>query len=410
MLFSSAALDALRTLLALAAYEYRFNRRFERDKMVERLASVADCPSASEGGQRAMVLSAALGEYGAGSFEAARFKRPGCGFSHARLSRPAGSIHVWRYNGRYGGTMAGILATVSQQSFDCVRAVGSARHDSSRDLGWSSLLLDRHWIRGSGDYQSLPTPDQTIVLAHAGRSTFDVREGGRWHHLVRQPGSISLRRGGDVTRASYSADGDDGTAEMMLLYLPHLLLEATSEHLRRVAQRTVETGFNVMVEKDPAIAQVLVALDGAMRRRADNLYAESVATWLSVHLFSCHGASASIEDHRRPGVLTDKRLARVIDLITSRFHEPLSLDELASTACISKYHFVRLFRAETGKTPHAYINDLRLHAACHMLKTSERPVADIGLRCGFPLPANFSAAFKSKFGIAPRAFRHATRM
>ena len=58
-------------------------------------------------------------------------------------------------------------------------------------------------------------------------------------------------------------------------------------------------------------------------------------------------------------------LWRARELMDARYAQPLDLDELARTAHFSRYHFLRAFRAATGRTPHRFVLDHRLARAAH---------------------------------------------
>lgn len=296
---------------------------------------------------------------------------------------------------------------VSAKSFECFQAVSSIEGDTSRNLGWTSLLLDRHVIEGRGDYTSLPTPDQTIVLTVSGSFAFDVQDRGRWHHSLRGPGSLGLRRGGDVTRGTFDLGPAGGTAEMLILYLPHALLSSTQDHLGRIGQRWSEPAFNAVAEMDPAVTQMMLSLQRAAKTGVDNMYAESAAVWLAVHL--CTTKALSGPDLREPGTLSDRRLNRVLELIDAHFDRPISLTEMASEACISRFHFARVFREKVGVSPHAYISGVRLDTACRLLAASDLAVSEIAARCSFATAARFSAAFRARHGMTPTAYRVAAR-
>lgn len=137
----------------------------------------------------------------------------------------------------------------------------------------------------------------------------------------------------------------------------------------------------------------------------DDLYAETAAAWLTVHLLTRYSSLAGGDDHRTPGVITDARLARVIEFMSVHFADPLTLDQLADEACVSKYHFARLFRSGVGQSPLAFLADLRLDAACRMLVTSDLPIAAVGAACGYRAPSHFSAVFAARYGLTPHAYR-----
>lgn len=298
---------------------------------------------------------------------------------------------------------------IATQSLACLKALPSVRQESSRALGWTSLLLDRHWFTSSkDDYSSIITPDQTIGLAVAGRYDLDIYRGGRWHRSIRQPGSIGMGRGGEPTRGRLTI-APNRMAESALLYLPHGQLQAAFEHLRRIGQSAQTPSFNVLVERDPAVAQMFANLMQAMRSGVDELYAGTAAAWLAVHLVTRYGINAGMDENRSAGTITDSRLARVIELMSVRFADELTLENLANEACISKYHFARLFRQKVGCTPFAFLTEIRMDTACRLLATSELPIAEIAVACGYPVPANFSAAFLARYELAPSAFRSKRR-
>ena len=85
--------------------------------------------------------------------------------------------------------------------------------------------------------------------------------------------------------------------------------------------------------------------------------------------------------------------------------ESISMLEIAAVAGVSQSHFLRLFKSETGRSPHAYYDELRMDHAVHLLKTTEDSIAQIAVRCGFNDHSYFSRRFKKTFKISPSQFR-----
>ncbi len=79
---------------------------------------------------------------------------------------------------------------------------------------------------------------------------------------------------------------------------------------------------------------------------------------------------------------TARHLLRAKDLADARYSEPLGVDDLARTAGLSRAHFSREFRAAFGEPPHAYLLTRRLERAAHLLRSTDRSVADICLTRG----------------------------
>lgn len=100
-----------------------------------------------------------------------------------------------------------------------------------------------------------------------------------------------------------------------------------------------------------------------------------------------------------------ERMRRVLQHIESCLDEPPELEELASTACFSPYHFHRLFTAVMGESVAAYIRRLRLQRAAWRLSYSRLPVTEIALEAGYDRVEVFTRAFRSGFGMPPSTYR-----
>lgn len=95
----------------------------------------------------------------------------------------------------------------------------------------------------------------------------------------------------------------------------------------------------------------------------------------------------------------------IITYITEHFREPVSLEDLAARAGLSKYHFVRAFKKETGFTPHEYLINTRMATARYLLKNSGLSVKDICFACGYASESVFCTAFKQNQGVTPARYR-----
>lgn len=105
-------------------------------------------------------------------------------------------------------------------------------------------------------------------------------------------------------------------------------------------------------------------------------------------------------------------LARVTRVVRTIDREPegaCDLAALARQARLSPFHFLRVFRGVTGVTPHQYLLRLRLQRAAIQLQTGSAKIADIALDAGFGDISNFNRAFRSEFGVNPRAWRGGSR-
>jgi len=100
-----------------------------------------------------------------------------------------------------------------------------------------------------------------------------------------------------------------------------------------------------------------------------------------------------------------RHLLRARDLADARYTEPLSVDDLASAAGLSRAHFIREFGRAFGESPHGYLMTRRLERAAMMLRGTDRQVADICLSVGLRSQGSFTTSFKRMFGCTPSAYR-----
>jgi AraC family transcriptional regulator len=99
------------------------------------------------------------------------------------------------------------------------------------------------------------------------------------------------------------------------------------------------------------------------------------------------------------------RLARVIKLMLATLDEPFDLEAVAHVACLSRYHFVRQFRALTGHSPERFQLRLRLQRAAWSLVSGDESIAEIALAAGFESVDGFARAFRRNYDVSPGAFR-----
>ena len=278
---------------------------------------------------------------------------------------------------------------------------------SSRDLGWTSLLVDHdRIIRLSAEFETRATTDQTIVVLMRGAQELEVRKGLGWQVARYQAGTVGLTTAGQTNTLRRRSVASGTKTEKAVLYLPVAFLTEAADHYRLAGQRSRRGTLDSLAFNDAAIAGVALGLVKAVRIGAPDFYAEAAARWLATHLLAAHaGWDAIATDTRRPGVITERRLQRVLALMLSDLSRPLHLTDLAAEAGVSKFHFTRLFRQQTGWTPCAYLLDQRLSAAGHHLATREVSIKAVAAGCGFPRATHFAVAFARKFGMSPSAYR-----
>ena len=101
----------------------------------------------------------------------------------------------------------------------------------------------------------------------------------------------------------------------------------------------------------------------------------------------------------------DKRLADSLKYIHNNIYESISVDTLASVACVTTSHFIRLFVKAIGMPPLQYINRKKIDRAELLLITEEVPIKEIAYALGYSDPSYFIRLFKKITGITPMAYR-----
>jgi AraC-like DNA-binding protein len=105
---------------------------------------------------------------------------------------------------------------------------------------------------------------------------------------------------------------------------------------------------------------------------------------------------------------TFRRLCRGRDLLAAEYQSRVLLQQAAREACLSEFHFHRLFRATFGETPHDFLTRLRMDRARQML-ASERSVTEVCFEVGYESLGSFSSKFRAQFGRSPVEFQREVR-
>lgn len=103
--------------------------------------------------------------------------------------------------------------------------------------------------------------------------------------------------------------------------------------------------------------------------------------------------------------IQNNKVITVIENMEANIQDPLSLEELASRAGLSRRQMERVFARHAGRSPAKYYIDLRLQRARHLLYQSDMLILDIALACGFVSVSHFSKTYKQMYGRSPREER-----
>jgi AraC family transcriptional regulator len=173
---------------------------------------------------------------------------------------------------------------------------------------------------------------------------------------------------------------------------------------------STEAVFIASVVGDEAITAAArsIIFEMATERVGRASMLEALVRQVAVHLIRSHLSvrrSALIELSRAGPV--DRRLRRAIEFMHDNYSRDIPLEEIASTAYLSEFHFARLFKQIMGVTPHFYLANLRIERARALLLESDDPIGEIAVMVGYQSQSHFTKIFKSVTGLTPHAFRNA---
>jgi transcriptional regulator GlxA family with amidase domain len=136
--------------------------------------------------------------------------------------------------------------------------------------------------------------------------------------------------------------------------------------------------------------------------------AREIARWLVLFLKRPGGQSQFSAELAAPPA-ERSALRELQEWIPGNLCEDLSVGALAARAYMSPRNFARAFRAETGMTPAAYVESVRVERARLVLESTPLAVAEVARRCGFGTVETMRRAFRRRVGVSPGDYRERFR-
>jgi AraC family transcriptional regulator len=158
---------------------------------------------------------------------------------------------------------------------------------------------------------------------------------------------------------------------------------------------------------DPLIAQLVSSFEEEVVAGgiAPRLYIESLASALGAHIVTKYSAP-SLWD-KRPGALNCSQVRSAVALMNERLDGDITLQDLASSACMSKYHFAKCFKLAVGVAPHQYLVRLRMEKARKLLSGDRLSIEEVANAVGYACRAHFVQQFRKTVGVTPSHYRRA---
>ncbi|ERJ20028.1 MmsAB operon regulatory protein [Salinisphaera shabanensis E1L3A] len=246
-----------------------------------------------------------------------------------------------------------------------------------------------YYPRAAGHRMGRRNPRDHLLIYCLSGAGVARREGRR---QAVQAGDVLLLREGE--RHSYCADRH----EPWSIYWAHLGGHAVARFFDEIAAG--HDDFVVPVGLHPRLTEDLnLLLTVADRFKSQHfVYAANLLQSILSFMALVH------HQHRDRGAALD--IDRVQAWLQAHLHERIDLDELVTaTSTISRYHFIREYRRQTGQTPMQAFQRLKISRACYLLDITDWNVGEIASDLGYDDPYYFSRLFKKVMGVPPRDYR-----
>jgi AraC family transcriptional regulator len=276
---------------------------------------------------------------------------------------------------------------------------------TSDRLRWVGLEALRYRDQPPNEACQPPLTHHSLVLFIRTPKEFELECDGVNRIVPPRGGSILVVPAGRPARWRWSSQSDS----------LHVFLDP------RLVERVAEEAFELDPERAPVppldgldlpqLRAAMLAVNGELTDAAagNRLAAESLANLLAVHLIRA-AATHQLPARRTDGALPRGRLRAVVEYVEEHLDAEVTLQQMATVAHLSAYHFARQFKAATGLPPHQYVLARRVEMAQQLLQQdTDLSLAVIAARTGFSDQSQFTHHFKRSSGVTPRRFRMSAR-
>jgi AraC family transcriptional regulator len=232
----------------------------------------------------------------------------------------------------------------------------------------------------------VPARPHPVIVIHVGRAVHVAcARAGRRHQGLSVHGDVDIVPVGAASRWEIKSED---TA---------LILGVSADLLRGVE---IVNRFQI---RDPQIENIgwAVKAETESGRPNGNLYLDTLASALAIHLVNRHSCGAQSFTERFSG-LSGYRLKKVLAYIDDQIAGNLSLAELAAVADLSVSHFSASFRATVGQPVHQYVTGRRVERAQLMLKQRSATISEIASATGFAHASHLAFHMRRLLGVSPR--------
>ena len=268
---------------------------------------------------------------------------------------------------------------------------------SSTPVQWEGIALNNYTVPAI----RVPWhehPHHFLQVVVCGSVKYEVTTRGRNLRFASRPGTTFIEPRGTVDEVIWKGP----TQRIAVAIHPRLLVNALEETAHEADIELTERWDLVDQHITALLLEMAADLEDGLP--AGKIYGESLANALAVYLLKRYAVRRRMPAIYKGG-LPGYRLKRVLDYISAKLADDLSLSHLAAVAGMSPHYFSELFRRSTGRSPHHYVLMERIEHAKQLLRNPGCSVIDVGLNAGFRNPSHFARMFGRFVGTSPSMFR-----
>lgn len=282
-----------------------------------------------------------------------------------------------------------------------VHQPGSVVHCSSENIDWTSLFA---CICSESPFEgSFAAVKDHLIVIPLGKPVRIARDiNGERQEQILLPGSATITPGGADFKMRTSSDG--GAYDTLHIYIRDETIREISGEMFG-SQSTVDLPPRVGIMDD-----ILRSIAYEIRKMlmapspADRIYAETLSRTIAAHLVRPLMSGRSLksdETHK----LTPQQCKRAVDYIEERLGQNLTLAAIAKAAGVSTGRLNNEFKRSMAIAPYQYVMNARVRRANTLLTSSDLPLAEIALHCGFSNQQHMTRMVRRAMGRTPGAIR-----